>query len=125
MLECLVDGEISERVSALDRGLHYGDGLFETMAVFQGTPRFWQGHMDRLGAGCQQLGLPLTPQSVLLREVQTVSAGRRSCVVKIIITRGSSGRGYAADEDVRTNRIVCAWAWPEDPGHLVDTGILV
>ncbi len=123
MLECLVDGEISERVSALDRGLHYGDGLFETMAVFQGTPRFWQGHMDRLGAGCQQLGLPVTPQSVLLREVQTVSAGRRSCVVKIIITRGSSGRGYAADEDVRTNRIVCAWAWPEDPGHLVDTGI--
>jgi 4-amino-4-deoxychorismate lyase len=123
MLECLVDGVISDRVSAMDRGLHYGDGLFETMAVFQGTPRFWQGHVDRLAAGCEQLGLPVTPQAVLLREVQTVSAGQRRCVVKIIVTRGTSGRGYAAEVPARGNRIVCAWAWPQDPGHLVETGI--
>jgi 4-amino-4-deoxychorismate lyase len=123
MLECLVDGEISERVSALDRGLHYGDGLFETMAVFQGMPRFWQGHVDRLAAGCQQLGLPLAPQAVLLREVQTVSAGQRRCVVKIIVTRGTSGRGYAAETPARSNRVVCSWPWPQDPGDLVETGI--
>jgi 4-amino-4-deoxychorismate lyase len=41
----------------------------------------------------------------------------------VIITRGNSGRGYGADQDVRTNRVVYAWAWPEDPGHLVETGI--
>jgi 4-amino-4-deoxychorismate lyase len=123
MLECLVEGEISEQVPAMDRGLHYGDGLFETMAVFQGTPRFWQAHMDRLTVGCERLGLPMTPQSILLREVQTVSAGRRRCVVKVIITRGTSGRGYGVDRDIRTNRVVCAWAWPEDPGQLVETGI--
>ena len=123
MLECLVDGEISDRVLATDRGLHYGDGLFETMAVIQGTPRFWQGHVDRLAAGCEQLGLPLTPQAVLLREVQTVSAGQRRCVVKIIVTRGTSGRGYAAETPARGNRVVCSWAWPQDPGHLVETGI--
>jgi len=79
MLECLVDGEIADRVSVMDRGLLYGDGLFETMAVVQGTPRFWQGHVDRLNAGCERLGLPQTPQEVLLREVQTVSAGQRRC----------------------------------------------
>jgi 4-amino-4-deoxychorismate lyase len=123
MLECLVEGEISDRVLALDRGLQYGDGLFETMAVFQGTPRFWQTHMDRLAAGCETLGLPMTPQSVLLREVQTVSSGRNRNVVKVILTRGLSGRGYAPDPQVRTNRIVCSWAWPEDPGDLVHTGI--
>lgn len=123
MLECLVDGEISERVSATDRGLQYGDGLFETMAVVQGTPRFWQGHVDRMTAGCEQLGLPVTPQAVLLREVQTVSAGQRRCVVKIIVTRGTSGRGYAAEIPARGNRVVCAWAWPQDPGRLGETGI--
>lgn len=123
MLECLVDGEIAERVSVLDRGLHYGDGLFETMAVFQGAPRFWQGHVDRLTAGCERLGLPVTPQAVLLREVQTVSAGQRRCVVKIIVTRGTSGRGYAPESPARGNRIVCSWAWPQDPGDLVQTGI--
>jgi 4-amino-4-deoxychorismate lyase len=123
MLECLVDGEIADRVSVMDRGLLYGDGLFETMAVVQGTPRFWQGHVDRLNAGCERLGLPQTPQEVLLREVQTVSAGQRRCVVKIIITRGASGRGYAPEPDARGNRIVCSWPWPLDPGDLVTTGI--
>ena len=123
MLECLVDGEISDRVSAADRGLQYGDGVFETMAVFRGQPRFWQGHMDRLRNGCEQLGLPLTPQSVLLREVQTVSAGQPSCVVKIILTRGTAGRGYAPMASGAANRIVCSHAWPVDPGNLVDTGI--
>lgn len=123
MLECLVDGEISERVSVLDRGLHYGDGLFETMAVFQGTPRFWQGHVDRLANGCERLGLPVTPQAVLLREVQTVSAGQKRCVVKVIATRGTSGRGYAPESPARGNRVVCSWAWPDDPGELGQTGI--
>ena len=78
MLECLVDGEIADRVSVMDRGLLYGDGVFETMAVTQGTPRFWQGHVDRLATGCERLGLPQTPQEVLLRELQTVSAGQRT-----------------------------------------------
>ncbi len=123
MLECLVDGEISAQVPALDRGLQYGDGLFETMAVFHGAPRFWQAHMDRLATGCERLALPMTPQAVLLREVQTASAGRSRCVVKIIITRGISGRGYGADAEVRSNRIVSSWAWPEDPGRLDATGI--
>ena len=62
MLECLVEGEISDRISAADRGLQYGDGLFETMAVFQGTPRFWQGHMDRLALGCEHRSSPLRGQ---------------------------------------------------------------
>jgi len=123
MLECLVDGEICDRIPAADRGLHYGDGLFETMAVIRGRPRFWQAHMDRLSAGCEQLGLPVTPQHVLLREVQTASAGHPNCVVKIIITRGTSGRGYAPEIPAISNRIICSYAWPKDPGNLVETGI--
>jgi 4-amino-4-deoxychorismate lyase len=123
MLECLVDGEILDRVLAADRGFQYGDGLFETMAILHGQPRFWQGHMDRLAAGCEQLGFPITPQAILLREVQTVSAGQQNCVVKIIITRGTSGRGYVPGVLVKTNRVVCSYAWPVDPGKLVETGI--
>jgi 4-amino-4-deoxychorismate lyase len=123
MLDSLVDGEISDRVSVADRGLQYGDGLFETMAVFNGQPRFWQGHMDRLREGCERLGIPVPPQALLLREVQTVSAGRQNCVVKIILTRGTAGRGYLPRAPGEAERIVSAHAWPVDPGHLVDTGI--
>jgi len=123
MLECLVDGEISDRISAADRGLQYGDGLFETIAVFGGQPRFWQGHMDRLSLGCEQLGLPVTPQSVLLRELRTVSAGHSKCVVKMIISRGISDRGYAPGNSAGTNRIVSSHAWPGAEGNQAILGI--
>ena len=85
MLECLVDGEISDRISVSDRGLQYGDGVFETLAMVQGQPRFWQSHMDRLADACERLQFPVPAQSLLLREVHTVSAGHRNCVVKIML----------------------------------------
>jgi len=119
MLECLVDGEISDRISAADRGLQYGDGLFETIAVTSGQPRFWQGHVDRLTAGCERLGIPVAPQSILLRELKTVCAGRTKCIVKIIITRGSSERSYSPVSLNQSTRIVSSHAWPaqeRDPG---------
>jgi 4-amino-4-deoxychorismate lyase len=113
MLECLVDGEISDQVSVADRGLLYGDGLFEEIKVVGGQPRFWQGHIDRLSAGCEQLGLPIVPQEVLLREVKTVCAGQPDCLVRIILTRGSSGPGYEIPGTAKPNRIVSAHVWPQ------------
>ena len=123
MLDCLVDGQISTYLPTDDRGLLYGDGVFETIAMLRGLPRFWQLHMDRLGAGCEKLGLQPVPQSVLLREVQTVSAGETACVVKIVITRGTSGRGYAADPGAAGRRIVSAHPWPEDIAQQTQSGI--
>ena len=123
MLDCLVNGGISAYVPASDRGLHYGDGVFETIAVFNGSPRFWQAHMDRLAAGCAALGLRNFAQPVWFREVQTVSAGRARCVVKLILTRGSSGRGYAPAADASSTRVVCAYDFPDQAGTLAETGI--
>jgi 4-amino-4-deoxychorismate lyase len=113
----LVNGEISAHVAAGDRGLQYGDGIFETIVVQHGLPRFWQLHMDRLTIGCETLGLKQIPQNVLLREVQTVSAGRPSCVAKIIITRGASGRGYSPAQAGEPCHIVSAYPLPADLEH--------
>jgi 4-amino-4-deoxychorismate lyase len=113
MLSCLVNGEIASHVPADDRGLAYGDGLFETLAVVGGKPRLWQHHVDRLHRGCERLHLAPPPQEVLLRELQTVAAGAPRCIVKIILTRGSGGRGYAPPDVPIPRRIVSAHAWPE------------
>lgn len=123
MIACLVDGEVSEHVSAGDRGLHYGDGLFETIAVIDGQPRFWQGHMDRLAAGCERLELPMIPQAVLLREVQTVSAGCSPCMVKIILTRGATRVGYRPHPVAQPTRIVSAHQWPRVERDPAMTGV--
>jgi 4-amino-4-deoxychorismate lyase len=125
MFDCLVDGEITDRVSASDRGLHFGDGLFETIAVRSGQPRFWQGHMDRLAAGCERLGLVTPPQALLLRELQTISAGRGDCTVKIILTRKGSSASHTLHKPAETNRIVCVYGWPDTPVELTTTGIQV
>jgi len=109
MLECLVDGEIASQVSAGDRGLNFGDGLVETLAFHGGQPRFWQGHVDRLAAGCERLGLTPVPQAVLLREVQTVSAGQGDCLVRILLTRRNADPYLDVDgRESVTRRVVCA-----------------
>jgi 4-amino-4-deoxychorismate lyase len=63
------------------------------------------------------------PQNVLLREVQTVSAGHPSCVAKIIVTRGESGRGYARTEANEPCRIVSAYPLPADIDRTALQGI--
>lgn len=122
MHDCLVNGEISHSVNAADRGLNYGDGVFETLRVRLGKVRFWQGHMDRLEIGCQRLGFERPDQALLLREVQTVIAGRPDCVVKIVVTRGVPdprvSRGYAPPKDCPVTRIVSAHLLP--PGTDID-----
>lgn len=121
MHDCLINGEIADTISVADRGLNYGDGLFETLLVRRGQPRFWQAHMERLDKGCGQLGIARPEQSLLWREVQTVIAGRPECVVKIIVTRGvpASGfsRGYAPPEQCAVSRIVSAHDPPQDRDH--------
>lgn len=123
MNECLVNGEISTLVENTNRGLNFGDGLFETLVVEQGRPRRWQGHMDRLGIGCERLGLKMPPQSILLREVQTVSAGLVNAVVKIIICRGGLSRSFVPPEGDNCVRIVSADRYPDGIAKLARKGL--
>jgi len=114
MLECLVNGEISSFVSAGNRGLNYGDGLFETLLIKNGQPIWWQAHMDRLGICCKRLGLNMPPQAKLLREVKTATAGLSSAVVKIVLTRQGQARGYGFDAESDCDRIISAHAIPDN-----------
>jgi len=123
MIECLVNGEISNFVDTANRGLNYGDGLFETVAVQGSRPRRWQAHMDRLGAGCERLGIPMPPQALLLREVQTVSAGLPTAVVKIVLVRDGPGRGYRPPDGNACTRIVSAHAYPDDVAAMAARGV--
>ena len=113
MLECLVNGEISNFIAASNRGLNYADGVFETLVVQGGHPQRWQGHMDRLGLGCERLGLAMPPQALLLREVQTISTGYAKAVVKIVLTRDGIGRGYTPPKGGDCTRIVTLHPYPD------------
>jgi 4-amino-4-deoxychorismate lyase len=87
---------VPEVVSSLDRGLAYGDGLFETIAIREGRPCLWKEHMERLLEGCQRLQIPEPDLQQLEEEALVQCANQDVAVLKLILTRGTGGRGYRA-----------------------------
>lgn len=102
----LVDGQPAQSLPLDDRGLLYGDGLFETMAFSGGRCALWRWHMKRLGRGSERLGLATPRESTLQRECLTL-AGEQSCVLRLTVTRGSSLKpGYGVTGEETARRIV-------------------
>ncbi|MGJ7457012.1 aminodeoxychorismate lyase [Halomonas sp. RA08-2] len=75
-----------------DRGAAYGDGLFETMLLRDGRPLLWDEHLARLARGCHALGIPMPPGRELAAPLAKAGTGLE--VLKLMLTRGSGGRGY-------------------------------
>lgn len=106
----LVNGVEGGAIAADDRGLLYGDGLFETMAVRDGRVRSFGLHMARLQDGCARLALAMPPRALLEAECLQVLEGLGSGVVKLILTRGTGPRGYRPPIEATVTRIVMASA---------------
>ncbi|MGH8084178.1 MAG: aminodeoxychorismate lyase [Lysobacter sp.] len=81
-------------IASDDRALAYGDGLFETMRVHQGEVPWWDAHWSRLERGATRLQLPLPRQARVRSEAGQLLDGRDG-VLKLQLSRGSGGRGYA------------------------------
>jgi 4-amino-4-deoxychorismate lyase len=107
-----VNGAPADAVSALERGLHYGDGLFETMACIGGRVRFLELHLARLARGCAQLNIAGPDPAALARELGSLGAGPARCILKLILTRGPAlARGYAYPQGQAPTRIVLRYPW--------------
>ena len=111
----LINGECKNTLDVTDRGLHYGDGLFETIEVIQGQPVFLQQHLTRLKKGCVVLKIPFPDEALLLDEIAQVSTDARHGVVKVMLTRGSGGRGYRQPETIQVTRLVALHPFPDYP----------
>jgi 4-amino-4-deoxychorismate lyase len=122
--EILVNGLPADGVSAVDRGLQYGDGLFETIAVIDGRPQHWSHHWRRLVAGCQRLGLPVPDQASIENEIAGLVTGDTR-VLKLIVTRGRGGRGYRPPAASVPTRILSVHPCPDYPPAWRATGVTV
>ena len=94
-------GFVSEEdamVSVFDRGFLYGDGLFETMVVWNGRPFRWQQHWERFESGARFLKITPPFQAAelcgfigeLLRLNETYDA-----ILRLTLSRGVGARGYS------------------------------
>jgi len=121
----LINGEEKTYIDFSDRGLQYGDGLFETIEVKNTHSVFLNLHLDRLALGCQKLLIPFTHFSVLKEEIETVISDQEHAVLKVLITRGSGGRGYQQPETIKPTRILALYPFPEFPAFFKTQGVKV
>jgi len=106
MTRWLVNGVPTDSVPVADRGLHYADGLFETIAIRDSRPRFLAAHLDRLARGLRRLGFAAETIEPVERELLDACSGAGDAVAKLIVTRGAGRRGYRPPHTARPNRIL-------------------
>jgi len=122
-MKFLINGEQVSAVSCQDRGLQFGDGLFETIAVLDGEIMHWSKHWQRLSSGCERLFISSPDESILVQEIRSlIDSKLQKQVIKLIYTRGESERGYKFG-DIKPTRILSQSAWPEFNPQNADEGI--
>ena len=119
----LVNGKNSTSLALTDRGLQYGDGIFETIAIIHQQPILWSLHYQRLKSSCDRLLIPVPDENLLKQEVKNLTADNDKCIIKIIITRGTGERGYRIPIQPKPTRILSRHPWPNYPAKNQQQGI--
>jgi branched-chain amino acid aminotransferase len=91
----LIKGKLA--LSAQDRGLNLGDGVFETLAVNGGVALWRFEHLERMRQAAFELGLPF-PEDRIEDAIDALThRAKGSHVLRLTLTRGEGGRGLSSD----------------------------
>lgn len=110
----LIDGLAATRVAAMDRGLNYGDGVFRTIRIADGRPRWWADHLAKLAEDCARLGLDCPDGALLEQDLRKLEPLPTRGVLRLTVTRGEGPRGYRPPSPQHCTRILACWA-ADDP----------
>lgn len=116
-----VNGDLVDHLPVTDRGLAYGDGVFETIRLAP-RPVLLQYHMARLASGSERLAIPVNVRDVEKGIASYITAYSPQGI-KIIVTRGSGGRGYKPPEPPSPTIIFQGFALPDYPQAWYQQGI--
>jgi 4-amino-4-deoxychorismate lyase len=118
-LSTWINGRLGTAIDHRDRGLQYGDGVFETMRVRRRSVRLLDYHLERLFEGCRRLKIAAPAAAALRRELVSRAARRGEAVLKLIVTRGVGPRGYRASGHERCTRVISLHPLPAVRGETV------
>jgi branched-subunit amino acid aminotransferase/4-amino-4-deoxychorismate lyase len=83
------------RFNFSNRGFRYGDGLFETIAIYNDQPRFLELHLNRLFDSASKLRIhPLPGKDALIRHIATLKEVNdigKEGIIRIHLWRDSEG----------------------------------
>lgn len=107
----------------------YGHSVFETVAVNAGKLLLWDQHLARLLLGAQTLNIPFHNElaTLLMADVAQLLASHEQAnglnVIRIQLTMGQGGRGYANPESPTPTRIVSLHDYPIQHLQRAKTGV--
>jgi 4-amino-4-deoxychorismate lyase len=107
-----LDGAPTSALPLPDRGLDFGDGLFETLLLCRGNPLYIDSHLQRLQCGLQVLGFPDCVATAGQQLSAAADAVRdkdwRWAALRLTVSRGAGPRGYAPPLSSRPRIIITA-----------------
>jgi 4-amino-4-deoxychorismate lyase len=119
----LINGLPGDTISAADRGLLYGDGIFRTMRLSNGRIVHWPHHYQKLQQDCAALLLPCPEARLLETEIEQLAWGQADGIVRLTLTRGTGQRGYAPSAVATTTRILTLAPAPSYPAQWLEQGV--
>jgi D-alanine transaminase len=115
---CLLNGERTPlgeaRVSVLDRGFLFGDGIYEALRVYAGKPWLEEDHFARLARSLHAVRIHGVDLDRLRRQMrEAIAAGPfREALVYLQVTRGAAPRAHAFPAGVRPTELL----WVQEVG---------
>lgn len=113
-----VNGDIvpaaEARVSALDNGFTFGDGVYETLRTYGGRPFHLDRHLSRLRASAAMLAIGIPPtDAALAADLDRLleRADNPESYIRIIVTRGVGEISYRFDRIVGPTIFMAARAY--------------
>jgi len=121
------NGQIITEVEGWDRGLQFGDGLFETIRIANAKPVALDYHGARLNAGMSRLGFRTESEAkrIIIDTLAALLGDTSEGVLKLIVTRGDSARGYRPPEQSDINVTAFFSALPSYPDEYYAAGIKI
>ncbi len=120
-----VNGIEIDKISTLDRGLAYGDGVFTTAKIVNGHVQMLDKHIERLSLSCERLRIAHIDYVHLKKELADIAARYDIAVLKVIITAGEGGRGYSRAGTSTPNIIIKTSAYPQKYDDWQERGISI
>lgn len=118
-----INGKPQSELPADDRATQFGDGCFTTARVTDGQIHLLSAHLQRLRDACLRLMIPFSEWSALEQEMVSYACGHKQAVLKVLLSRGSGGRGYSGGACVNPTRILSVSAWPAHFSRWREEGI--
>jgi branched-chain amino acid aminotransferase len=118
----------SARVSVVDRGFSYGDGLFETMRSYDGTIFRLNAHLERLYQSLDTiyLNIPMTVGEIKSAVCETlVKNGQPDCMIRLTVSRGEQTSGFHVDPDAAPTLVIIVRSLEVLPKEWHERGIKI